>query len=56
MGSVVLGALFINLVQNGMNLVGIGAYTQTIILGVLLILAVMADRIRQRAILSTGVK
>ncbi|MNM69403.1 D-allose transport system permease protein AlsC [compost metagenome] len=55
-GSVVLGALFINLVQNGMNLVGIGAYTQTIILGVLLILAVMADRIRQRAILSTGVK
>lgn len=55
-GSVVLGALFINLVQNGMNLVGIGAYTQTITLGVLLILAVMADRIRQRAMLSTGIQ
>ncbi|MNZ61548.1 D-allose transport system permease protein AlsC [compost metagenome] len=51
-GAVVLGALFINLVQNGMNLIGIGAYTQTIVLGVLLILAVMADRIRQRVILA----
>lgn len=46
--NVVLGAVFIRLVQNGMDLLNIGSYLQMIALGVLLILAVMADRLRHR--------
>ena len=44
--NVVLGALFIGLVQNGMNLARIESYLQTVVLGALLILAVVADQIR----------
>ena len=46
--NVVLGALFIGLVQNGMNLARIESYLQTVVLGVLLILAVVADQVRLR--------
>ena len=46
--SVVLGAIFINLVQNGMNLARIESYLQIVVIGVLLILAVVADQLRQR--------
>ena len=45
---VVLGAFFIILVQNGMNLVQIGSYMQMILLGSLLILAVILDQYRYR--------
>lgn len=48
--NVVLGALFIGLVQNGMNLARIESYLQTVVLGALLILAVIADQLRQRYI------
>jgi ribose/xylose/arabinose/galactoside ABC-type transport system permease subunit len=48
--NVVLGALFIGLVQNGMNLARIESYLQTVVLGLLLILAVIADRLRLRYI------
>jgi len=47
-GSVVLGAIFIGLVQNGMNLASVGSYLQMVVLGVLLIVAVIADTLRQR--------
>ena len=50
--NVVLGALFIGLVQNGMNLARIESYFQTVVLGALLILAVVADQIRLRYIAS----
>ena len=50
--NVVLGALFIVLVQNGMNLARIESYLQTVVLGGLLILAVIADRIRLRMMAS----
>ncbi|HKY93933.1 MAG TPA: ABC transporter permease [Kiloniellales bacterium] len=46
--NVVLGALFIGLVQNGMNLARIESYLQTVVLGALLILAVAVDQIRLR--------
>lgn len=46
--NVVLGAIFIALVQNGMNLASVGAYLQMVALGVLLILAVVADHFRHR--------
>ena len=48
--NVVLGALFIGLVQNGMDLARIESYLQTVVLGLLLILAVIVDRIRLRYI------
>jgi ribose transport system permease protein len=51
-GNVVLGALFIGLVQNGMNLAKIESYLQTVVLGTLLILAVIADQMRLRLIAS----
>ncbi len=44
--SVVLGALFIGIVQNGMNLARIESYLQIVVLGALLILAVVADQVR----------
>ena len=50
--NVVLAALFIGLVQNGMNLARIESYLQTVVLGVLLILAVIADQIRLRYVAS----
>jgi ribose transport system permease protein len=46
--NVVLGALFIVLVQNGMNLARIESYLQMVVLGGLLILAVIADQLRLR--------
>ena len=49
---VVLGALFIGLVQNGMNLARIESYLQTVVLGGLLIVAVIADQLRLRYIAS----
>ncbi len=51
--SVVLGALFIGLVQNGMNLARIESYLQTVVLGLLLIFAVIADQIRLKYISSS---
>ncbi len=50
--SVVLGAFFIVLVQNGMNLAQISSYMQMVLLGALLILAVIFDQMRYRIILS----
>ena len=50
LSNVVLGAIFIGLVQNGMNLARIESYLQLVVIGVLLILAVVADQIRQRMI------
>lgn len=48
--NVVLGALFINIVQNGMNLGHIQSYLQTVVIGLILILAVIADQLRLRYI------
>ena len=50
--NVVLGALFIGLIQNGMNLARIESYLQTVVLGALLILAVVADQLRLRFVAS----
>ncbi len=48
--NVVMGAIFIGLVQNGMNLANVGSYLQMVVLGVLLIVAVVADQIRHRMV------
>ena len=49
-----LGALFIGLIQNGMNLARIESYLQTVVIGVLLILAVVADQLRLRYMAARG--
>jgi len=48
--NVVMGAIFIGLVQNGMNLASVGSYLQMVVLGALLIVAVVADQIRHRMV------
>jgi ribose transport system permease protein len=50
LSGVVLGAIFIGLVQNGMNLARIDSYLQTVVIGALLILAVVADQFRLKLI------
>lgn len=47
-GNVVLGAFFVTLVTNGMNLLRVSSYQQLIVLGGLLILAVIVDQVRVR--------
>lgn len=49
--NVVLGAFFIVLVQNGMNLAQVSSYMQMVLLGALLILAVIFDQLRYRMIM-----
>ena len=49
--SVVLGAFFIVLVQNGMNIMQIGSYMQMVLLGSLLILAVVIDQLRYKMLI-----
>jgi len=44
----VLGAIFITILTNGMNLIRIESYIQGIALGVILIVAVIVDRLRDR--------
>jgi len=46
--NVVLGAFFIILIQNGMNLMRIGSYLQMVVIGVLLIVAIGAEYFRQQ--------
>ena len=46
--SVILGAFFIGLVQNGMNIARVESYLQIVVLGVILIFAVIVDRLRLR--------
>ena len=48
--NVVLGALFIGLIQNGMNLARIESYLQTVVIGILLIFAVSSDQFRQHLV------
>ena len=45
-GNVLLGAIFVSLMTNGMNMLRIDSYVQQIVLGCLLILAVVVDQFR----------
>lgn len=50
-GSVILtlfGAIFIGILNNGLNLAGIDSYLQKIVLGVVILLAVLIDRFNKR--------
>ena len=52
LSNVVLGAVFIILIQNGMNLLRINSYLQMVVIGVLLVVAIIADNFRQQMILT----
>lgn len=45
--STLFGAVFIGVLNNGLNLVGIDTYVQKIILGIVILLAVLADKINR---------
>ena len=51
LSNVVLGAIFIILVQNGMNLLRINSYLQMVVIGVLLVVAIIADNFRQQMLM-----
>lgn len=53
-GNVVLGALFLTLLSNGMNIAQIQSYSQMIVLGCILVLALVGDRIRMRLLGQRG--
>jgi ribose transport system permease protein len=44
-----VGAFIIAVIQNGMNLMGVESYTQKIVLGLVILGAVLGDRLRRRA-------
>ncbi len=46
--NVVLGALFITVVQNGMNPMRMDSYVQMVVIGALLVLAIVFDNLRSR--------
>ncbi|NHC24341.1 ABC transporter permease [Nocardioides sp. IC4_145] len=48
LGFVAIGALFLVVLSNGMNLIRVSSYTQEIVIGLLLILAVVLDRWQAR--------
>ena len=50
--NVVLGAFFIILIQNGMNLMRVGSYLQMVVIGVLLIVAISAEYFRQQMLVT----
>ena len=43
-----IGAFIIAVIQNGMNLTGLESYTQKIVLGLVILMAVLLDRLRRR--------
>jgi ribose transport system ATP-binding protein len=47
---VVLGAILLTVVSNGMNIIGVSSYNQDTVLGLVLIFALILDRLRQIAL------
>jgi ribose transport system permease protein len=43
-----IGAFIIAVIQNGMNLMDIAPYTQKVVLGLVILGAVLADRLKRR--------
>ncbi len=48
--STLFGAIFIGVLNNGLNLAGVDPYTQKIVLGIVILLAVLADQYKKHAI------
>jgi len=51
-GSVIgtfIGAMFIGVLRNGLNLIGVGSYYQEVTLGIVILLAVLLDQLRVKS-------
>lgn len=48
-GGTLVGALIIGVLRNGLNLLDVSAYWQTVVIGVVIVIAVWVDVLRQRA-------
>jgi ribose transport system permease protein len=51
-----IGALIIAVIQNGMNLTGVESYTQKVVLGLVILGAVLLDRLKKAGWLRRGEK
>jgi len=49
-GGTLVGALIMAVLRNGLNLLNVSAYWQTVVIGVVIVVAVWVDVIRQRAV------
>ncbi len=49
-----IGAFIISVLQNGMNLLGIESYTQQVVLGGVILMAVLIDKLRGRSVVATS--
>jgi ribose transport system permease protein len=47
-GGVVLGVLVLTILQNGLDITNVSSYTQQIIIGVVILIAIVIDRLRER--------
>jgi ribose transport system permease protein len=47
---VILGVTMLSLLSNVMNMIGVSAYFQTLVIGIVIIIAVILDRIRRRGV------
>jgi len=41
-----LGAMLIGILRNGLNLLNVGSYVQMVVLGIVILLAVLLDKLR----------
>jgi ribose transport system permease protein len=48
-GGTLVGALIMGVLRNGLNLMNVSAYWQTVVIGVVIVVAVWVDVVRQRA-------
>ncbi len=49
MGGVICGALIIGIINNGMDLLGVSSYWQQIVKGIIIVLAIVLDQLKQRS-------
>ena len=49
-----IGAFIIAVIQNGMNLTGVGSYMQKVVLGFVILAAVLLDTLKRRGTLNLG--
>jgi ribose/xylose/arabinose/galactoside ABC-type transport system permease subunit len=48
MAGTLIGALFLGVLRNGANLIGVSPFYQQIVIGTLVVTAVVIDRLRRR--------
>ena len=49
-----VGALIIGVIRNGMNLTGVESHMQNVVYGVVILIAVMVDQLKNRGLKTAG--